>query len=54
MTSKIRIGLAAAAGAVALTAGGASLYAQGAGMYRWQTARAIGHLELAERARSAA
>jgi len=34
--------------------GGHLSYAQGAGMYRWQTARAIGHLELAERARSAA
>jgi uncharacterized membrane protein len=34
--------------------GGHLSYAQGAGVYRWQTARAIGHLELAERARSAA
>ena len=32
MTSKLKIGLAAAAGAVALTAGGATLYAQGSGL----------------------
>lgn len=32
MTSKLKIGLAAAAGAVALTAGGATLYAQNAGL----------------------
>jgi len=32
MTSKLKIGLAAAAGAVALTAGGATLYAQSGGL----------------------
>ncbi|HEY0130789.1 MAG TPA: hypothetical protein VGB57_05235 [Allosphingosinicella sp.] len=32
MTSKKKIGLAAAAGALALTAGGATLYAQGSGL----------------------
>jgi hypothetical protein len=32
MTSKLKIGLAAAAGALALTAGGATLYAQGSGL----------------------
>lgn len=32
MTSKLKIGLAAVAGAVALTAGGATLYAQGGGL----------------------
>jgi hypothetical protein len=32
MTSKLKIALAAAAGAVALTAGGATLYAQGSGL----------------------
>ncbi len=33
MTSKLKIGLAAAAGAVALTAGGATLYAQSSGLH---------------------
>lgn len=33
MTSKLKIGLAAAAGAVALTAGGATLYAQSGGLH---------------------
>jgi hypothetical protein len=33
MTSRLKIGLAAAAGAVALTAGGAALYAQGGGLH---------------------
>lgn len=32
MTSKLKMGLAAVAGAVALTAGGAALYAQGGGL----------------------
>jgi hypothetical protein len=33
MTSKMKLGLAAAAGAVALTAGGATLYAQSGGLH---------------------
>ncbi|MGZ6778962.1 MAG: DUF2231 domain-containing protein [Mycobacterium sp.] len=32
--------------------GGHLSYAQGAGVYRWQTGRAVGHLELVERARA--